>query len=187
MLDGECRQTYIREAPLMEAVREAAEKQIQLLGTLRGQWMRQIDMVGTGEERQDTAEIGMELQSMKMQEKIEEEIRLIKKQKQGLYEDLKKGLLNQEDFEGEWERLTGCQAQCEKKIREMGYIATAEKEAMEVIQKYPKNFFELKSGDIPLSLLVSLIEKIIVVSQEQIEITYAFSDIVAKWCEEAQH
>lgn len=187
MLDGECRQTYIREAPLMDAVREAAEKQIQLLGSLRGQWMRQTDTVGTGEERQGIAEIGMEPQSMRMQEEMEEEIRLIKKQKQGLYEDLKKGLLEQEDFEGEWGRLTGCQAQCEKKIREMGYIATAEKEEMEVIQKYSESFFELKSGDISFPLLNSLIDKIVVVSQEQIEITYAFSDIVAKWCEEAQH
>lgn len=68
----------------------------------------------------------------------------------------------------------------------MGYIDTAEKEAMEAMQKYPDKFFELKSGDIPPELLASLIEKITVVSQEQIEITYAYSDIIEKWCEEAQ-
>lgn len=65
-------------------------------------------------------------------------------------------------------------------------FSTAEKEAMEAMQKYPDKFFELKSGDIPPELLASLIEKITVVSQEQIEITYAYSDIIKKWCEEAQ-
>ena len=46
MVGGECKQTYISEVTLMEAVKEAAEKQIQLLGTLRTQWMRQT---GTAE------------------------------------------------------------------------------------------------------------------------------------------
>lgn len=177
MLDGDCRQTYIREAPLMDAVREAAEKQIQLLGSLREQWTRPADAVGGCRERQNIAG----------KKDMEEEIRLIRKQKQGLYADLKRGMLEQEDFEGEWERLTERLTQCEKKIKETGFIAPAEKEAIKTMQKYPEGSFELKSGDIPLALLVSLIEKIMVVSQEQIEITYAFSDIVAKWFEEAQH
>ena len=166
----------IGEAPLMEAVREAAEKQIQLLGTLRTQWMRQTR----------TAENNKEVQGMVIKTEMEEEIRLIKKQKLGLYEDLKEDMLEQEDFESEWERLAERQLWCEKKIKEMGYIDTAEKEAMEALQKYPDKFFELKSGDIPPELLASLIEKITVVSQGQIEITYTYSDIIEKWCEEAR-
>lgn len=176
MVDGECKQTYISEAPLMEAVKEAAEKQIQLLGTLRTQWMRQTGTAGNNKEAQ----------GMVIKAEMEEEIWLIKKQKRGLYEDFKEGMLEQEDFEGEWERLAERQLWCEKKIKDMGYIDTAEKEAMEELQQYPDNFFELKSRDIPPELLVSLIEKITVVSQEQIEITYAYSDIIEKWCEEAQ-
>ena len=176
MVDGECKQTYISEAPLMEAVKEAAEKQIQLLGTLRTQWMRQTGTTGNNGE----------VQGMVIKAEMEEEIRLIKKQKRGLYEDFKEGMLEQEDFEGEWERLAERQLWCEKKIKDMGYIDTAEKEAMEALQKYPDKFFELKSGDIPSELLDSLIEKITVVSQGQIEITYAYSDIIEKWCEEAQ-
>ena len=175
-MDGSCKQSYISEAPLMEAIREAAEKQIQLLGTLKGQWMRPVSTAGNSGE----------VQGMARKKEIEEEIRLIKKQKRGLYEDLKEGMLEQEDFEGEWGRLAERQLWCEKKIKDMGYIDTAEKEAMEAMQKYPDKFFERKSGDIPPELLASLIEKITVVSQEQIEITYAYSDIIEKWCEEAQ-
>lgn len=52
MVDGECKQIYISEAPLMEAVKEAAEKQIQLLGTLRTQWMRQTGSTGNNKEVQ---------------------------------------------------------------------------------------------------------------------------------------
>ena len=175
-LDGSCKQSYISEASLMEAIREAAEKQIQLLGTLKGQWMRPVSTAGNSGE----------VQGMAGKKEMEEEIRLIKKQKRGLYEDLREGMLEQEDFEGEWGRLAERQLWCEKKIKDMGYIDTAEKEAMEAMQKYPDKFFELKSGDIPPELLASLIEKITVVSQEQIEITYAYSDIIEKWCEEAQ-
>lgn len=176
MVDGECKQTYISEAPLMEAVREAAEKQIQLLGALRTQWIRQTR----------AAENIGGVRGMVIKEEMKEEIRLIKKRKSGLYEDLKEGMLEKKDFEEEWERLAERQLWCEKKIKDMGYIDTAEKEAMEAMQKYPDKFFELRSGDIPPELLASLIEKITVVSQGQIEITYAYSDIIEKWCEEAQ-
>ena len=151
-------------------------KQIQLLGTLRTQWMCQTTTAGNNGEVQDII----------IKKKIEEEIRLIKRQKRGLYEDIKEGMLEQEDFECEWERLAERQLWCEMKIKDMGYIDTAEKEAIEVLKKYPDKFFDLKSGDIPPELLTSLIEKITVVSQEQIEITYAYSDIIEKWCEEAQ-
>lgn len=176
MVDGECKRSYISEEPLMEAVKESAKKQIQLLGTLRTQWMRRTKAVGNNKE----------MQGMIKKKEIEEEIQFIKKQKRELYEDLKEGMLEQEDFEGEWERLAERQLWCEKEIKDMGYIDIAEKGAMEALQKYPDKFFELKSGDIPLDLLASLIEKITVVSKEQIEITYAYSDIIEKWCKEAQ-
>ena len=51
MIDGEYKQTYISEALLMEAVKEAAEKQIQLLGTLRSQWMRQVRPAGNNKKQ----------------------------------------------------------------------------------------------------------------------------------------
>ena len=97
--------------------REAAEKQIQLLGTLKGQWMRPFSTAGNSGE----------VQGMARKKEIEEEIRLIKKQKSGLYEDLKEGMLEQEDFEGEWGRLAERQLWCEKKIKNMGYIDTDRK------------------------------------------------------------
>ncbi len=174
MVDGECKQSYISEAPLMDAVREAAEKQIQLLGSLREQWERQADPAGANGG----------LQGMAVKE--EEEIRLIKKQKKVLYEDLKEAMLEQEDFDREWERLSERQLQCEQRIKGMGYIDASEKEAMETMQKYPDGFFGLKDKDIPLELLASMVEKIAVMSQGQIEITYAYPDIVEKWCREAQ-
>ena len=41
-------------------------------------------------------------------------------------------------------------------------------------------------SDIPLGLLGHLIEKIVVFSSEQINITYAFTDMLKEWSEEMQ-
>lgn len=175
-LDGECKQTYIKEAPLVEAVKEAAGKQVQLLGSLRKQWEGHAGAQDKGKKRHEEI----------LKKEIEQEILLIKKQKRELYGDLKEGMLEQEDFAGEWERLSKRQIFCEKSIKEMGYLDPAEKEAMKAMQEFPERFFEPENEDIPLELVASLIEKITVVSEEQIEITYAYADMIEKWCREAQ-
>lgn len=176
-LDAKCARAYIHEIPLMNAVKEITKLQLHALGALqvqRGGRVKDGDTLGgrgSGEERK---------------RELEREILLIKKKRRELYEDMKEGMLVQEDFEYERGRLAERQLQCESGLRNMEEGGGAGEDIIETIKGYRGDIFECKGEDIPVELLDKLIEKIIVLSPERIDITYVYTDVFEKWRGEMQ-
>ena len=106
------------------------------------------------------------------------EIRILKRKKQELYADMKEGMLSLDDFGAERQRLTGMLHQCEKEMEHLLQGGKLEKELEEVLCEHRQKIMELEDDSISDELLDSLIEKIVVLSPERIEITYAFTDLM---------
>lgn len=168
-INAVCTSTYIHEIPLMEAIRNAADQQLRLLGAWQSQWNKQKNTVALIDKNRKTLE---------EKRKLDEKINFLKKRKQELYIDMKEGMLTLDDFGAERERLSRLQNQYEKERKEILKEGKLEREFAEVLDKHRCRVMEMKEDIIPLELLDSLIEKIAVLSPERIEITYAFTDLM---------
>lgn len=168
-MNAVCTNTHIHEIPFMEAVRRAVDQQLRLLGNWQSQWSRQ-------KKAAVLAEKGSRISDRKRA--LNNEIRILKRKKQELYADMKEGMLSLDDFGAERQRLTGMLHQCEKEMEHLLQGGKLEKELEEVLCEHRQKIMELEDDSISDELLDSLIEKIVVLSPERIEITYAFTDLM---------
>lgn len=146
----------------MEIVRKSAEMHLQLLGEAKSKNKGQF-YAGQGSGNK---------QNMQRRSELEREIQLIKKKKREIYEDMKDGILEKQDYEIEKNRLQLRIRQCEEEIK---YLSYDEKPT-----EIPDHIFKLEGEDISLELLDEVVEKIIIVSRMQVEITYTYEDLVKK-------
>lgn len=184
-LDAECTRTMVWEIPLMEIIRNTADRQLQLIGAVLEQW-NQIrdsgeDVDGSGRKNGDTGVFFAE-----REQELTLEILLIKRKKQELYEDMKDGMLAPADYERECGRLVGEQLQYERELKEMSIRNEAGQETMGILDRYYREAVESGSKEIPVTALDNLIEKIVVLSSDRIEAAFAYADLLEQWCEEAQ-
>lgn len=182
-LDAGCTRTMVWEAPLMELIRDTADRQVQLIGAVLEQWDRIKD---TGDAESAGKDGGTGVSPAEREQKLEKEISLIKRKKQELYEDMKDGMLAQADYERERGRLAGEQVRYEKELRELDIQSGAGRETMDALGRYYKEAVESDSKEIPVTALNHLIEKIVVLSPDRIEAVFAYADIVGQWCGETQ-
>lgn len=184
-LDAECTRTMVWEIPLMEIIRNTADRQLQLIGAVLEQW-NQIrdsgeDVDSSGRENGDTGVFFAE-----REQELTLEILLIKRKKQELYEDMKDGMLAPADYERECGRLVEEQLQYERELKEMSIRNEAGQETMDILGRYYREAVEPGSKEIPVTALDNLIEKIVVLSPDRIEAAFAYADLLEQWCEEAQ-
>lgn len=161
-----CTNTYIHEIPLMEAVTEATDWQLRVLGKIENSWNRQ-------KQPEEYKKKEKEIENQKKD--LEEDVNRIKILRQEIYEDMKKGQLSQADYEYEKKRL-------EKKLEEydIGMASFMEGNGMEKEVKGA----EMSDDVISMELLDTLIDKIMVYSPKKVEVTYSFADELEKWCQE---
>lgn len=184
-LGAECTRTMVWEIPLMEIIRNTADRQLQLIGAVLEQW-NQIrdsgeDVDGSGRKNGDTG-----VSFAEREQELTLEILLIKRKKQELYEDMKDGMLAPADYERECGRLVGEQLQYERELKEMSIRNEAGQETMGILDRYYREAVESGSKEIPVTALDNLIEKIVVLSSDRIEAAFAYADLLEQWCEEAQ-
>ncbi|MCI9073803.1 MAG: recombinase family protein [Lachnospiraceae bacterium] len=182
-LDAECTRTMVWEIPLMEIIRNTADRQLQLIGAVLEQW-EQIKDKGDADNggRDRDTDTGISL--AEREQELAREIFFIKKKKQELYEDMKDGMLAQADYERERGRIAGEQMRYEKELREISIRNEAGQETMGILGGYYKEAVESGSKEIPVTALDHLIEKIIVLSPDRIEAVFAYADLLEQWCEE---
>ncbi len=176
-LNTECSQSYIREERLMSCIKGAAEKQLQLLGKWQRKQRKHSEEAKTTQKSYQKAD---------RQKHFAQEIACIKNKKKVLYEDMKTGMLQQEDFRRECEVLSRRQMQCEQEIKALEDNAQRTIKAINTLQDFSEEVFALKSDKIPVELLDILIEKIEIFSMDHIEITYSYSDTLGKLLQTTQ-
>lgn len=177
LLHGKCVQASIQEKPLMETAKEVTGRQLQLYGILLGQWDSQNankTAVQNGHHELRTENSQWEHQKRA----LGQEITLIKKRRQELYEDMKDGLLSHEDFMREREQLAEKRLRYKEELRCMKRDKQAEEEALESLRKCQNKVVGLDRDEMPLDILDILIERIVVLSPEQIDITFAYADMM---------
>lgn len=177
-----CTNTHIHEIPLMEAVTEATDRQLRLLGKIENSWNRQKQS-----EDYKKKEKGI----LSQKKDLEEAVNRIKILRQEIYADMKEGLLSPTDYEYERKRLTKKLEEYDTAIASLMEGDRMEKEVEEVLGRYRQSVLELegvgRSDDvISMELLDLLIDKIVVYSPEKVEVTYSFADELEKWCQELQ-
>lgn len=181
-LDTECVQASIYETPLMETVNEVIHQQMQLYGILSNQW--------AGQEKNMTGSVhGIEVDKQKRdihKQDLMQKIQSIKRKRRELYVDMKEGLLAQEDFEYEKKQLAQKQLSYEIEIKNAGGKNKEEEKAIETLNVCLEESIQAEDRKIPLEILDTLIEKIIVESPERIEIKCTYADLLQKWCNEMQ-
>ena len=87
-----CANTHIHEIPLMEAVTEATDRQLRLLGKIENHWGRQ-------KQSEDYKKKEKDIENQKKD--LEEAVNRIKILRQEIYADMKEGLLSPADYEYE--------------------------------------------------------------------------------------
>lgn len=177
-----CTNTHIHEIPLMEAVKEATDRQLRLLGRIESRWNRQ---------KQSEEYKKKERETENQKKDLEEAVNRIKILRQEIYADMKEGLLSSADYEYEKKRLTTKLEEYDAAMASLMESDRVEKELEEVLWWYRQNVFELEgmgmSDDvISMELLDTLIDKIVVYSLEKVEVTYSYADELEKWCQELQ-
>lgn len=183
-LDAECTRTMVWEAPLMELVRDTADRQLQLIGAVLEQWNQIRD---NGEDADSAGKDGNAgVSSAEREKELAQEILSIKRKKQELYEDMKDGMLAPADYERERGRLAGEQLRYERELKEMSVRSEAGQETMGTLDRYYREAVESGGKEVPVTALDNLIEKIIVLSPDRIEAVFAYADILEQWCEEIQ-
>lgn len=180
ILNVKCSQPMIPETTLMETIRDVTNCQLQLYGIVLNEWRKQEESKG-GMDSSRMVREKADLQDVEREKELEQKIMRIKRKRQELYEDMKEGMLAREDFEYERERLAKEQLLCAKELKERKGCGTTEKEVIEIL-----SISELEGSELSFELLNHLIEKIVVFSSEQIDIIYAYTDMIEEWCEEKQ-
>lgn len=180
-IDAECVQTMIKEDTLMAAVGDATKLQLQLTDTFLKQ-MNEAERNG-GDKAVSWHKSGQLKDSY---EELQREIMLIKIKRQELYEAMKEKMLTKEEFEREKRHLTEEQMRCEKELREIAGRSEEERTVMEALDKYCHETSALDGKEIPYQLLDELIERIEVQTGGRITVSYVYSDMIEKWCEEIQ-
>ena len=175
-----CTNTHIHEIPLMEAVTEATDRQLRLLGKIENQWSRQKQSEGYKKKEKEITN---------QKKDLEEAVNRIKILRQEIYEDMKEGLLSPADYEYERKRLAKKLDEYDAAMANLMEGDRMEKEVEELLGRYRQSVLELegvgKSDDvISMELLDLLIDKIVVYSPEKVEVTYSFADELKKWCQE---
>ena len=156
----------------MEAVTEATDRQLRLLGRIENRWNRQ---------KQSEEYKKKEKETENQKKNLEEAADRIKFLRQEIYADMKEGLLSPADYEYEKKRLTKKLEEYDAAMNSLMENDRMEKELEEVLWRYRQNVFELEgmgmSDDvISMELLDTLIDKIVVYSPEKVEVTYSYAD-----------
>lgn len=177
-----CTNTHIHEIPLMEAVIEATDRQLRLLGKIETSWSRQKQSEEYRKKEKETEQ---------QKEDLEEAVSRIKLLKQEIYADMKEGLLSPDDYEYEKKRLQKKLGEYNATMRSLMEGKKMEKELEKVLGQYRQNVLEMEGVGmaddvISMKLLDALIDKIVVFSPEKIEVTYSFADELEKWCQVLQ-
>ena len=177
-----CTNTYIHEIPLMEAVTEATDRQLRLLGKIENSWNQQ-------NQSEDYKKKEKEIVNQKKD--LEESVSRIRILRQEIYADMKEGLLSPIDYEYEKKRLTKKQKEYDDALVSFMEGDRMVKEVEEILGTYRQNALELGRAGTPndmifMKLLDSLIDKIVVYSPKKVVVTYSFADQLEKWCQELQ-
>ena len=177
-----CTNTHIHEFPLMEAVTEATDRQLRLLGRIESGWNRQ--------KQSEEFKI-KEKETEKQKKDLEEAVNRIKILRQEIYADMKEGMLSPADYEYEKKRLSTKLEEYDVAKASLMESDRMEKELEEVLGRYRQNVLELEGmgmsdNVISMELLDTLIDKIVVYSPEKVEVTYSYVDELEKWYQELQ-
>lgn len=177
-----CTNTHIHEIPLMEAVTEATDRQLRLLGKIESGWNRQKQSEEYKKKEQIT-------ESRKKD--LEEAIDRVKKQKEEIYADRKEGLLSPDDYEYEKKRLVKKLEEYDAAMESLMKDSRMEKEMEDVLERHRENVLNLKGEGIAddvisMDLLDTLVKKIVVYSPERVKVTFAFSDELEEWTRKLQ-
>lgn len=167
-----CTNTHIHEIPLIEAVTEATDRQLRLLGRVESRWNRQ---------KQSEEYKKKEKETEKQKKNLEEAVNRIKILRQELYTDMKEGLLSPADYEYEKKRMSKKLEEYDAAMDSLMESDRMEKELEEVLERYRQSVLGLEGAGmsddvISMELLDILIDKIVVYSPEKVEVTYSFAD-----------
>lgn len=203
--DTECTRTTIQETSLMGVVSDVAQRQLQIAGIILEQGRLSVERESDtrckgksfsekkadGGSRERAAEPGNETEAQRAEayeKELANELLSIREKRQQLYEDWKEGMLTAADYEYKKEKLTEKQLQYEKEQAEQRKRieqSKAEQEKRAALEDCYEKAMKTGGKEIPLTVLDVLIEKIVVLSAERIDITFAFSDLIAKRCADA--
>ena len=172
-----CTNTHIHEIPLLEALRSAADQQLQLIGVLENQWnIKQQTGALMKESREYSSQIN----------ELNEKLKWLKAQKLELYTDMKDKILLTADYECEKQRIEREMEACEKKIKYIKENECIKQEIKKTLDEHRGSVMAMPQNEIPLDMLDKLIEKIIVYSPEHIEVTFSFADKIKTWLERGE-
>ena len=172
-LDTKCNQKYMQENVLMHVVRKVTEKQLRLFVDMQMFW-------------ENTKVPAIPQQNTGRKKELEEGILRIKQERRRIYEDFKARMLEQEDFEHERKRLSAELERYETEIQTVMNRDDLEADAINTLKKYPQDIYKWQADEIPIRFLDDVIDKIVVYSLTNIEITYTYSDVIKKWHEETK-
>lgn len=188
-IDAKCSMTMISEEKLLESVGTVTMRYLELIGSALEELSRQEQDSEDGREnryRERKARDKAERQRKELASQLVD----LKKKRQELYEDLKEGMLTRADFEYEREQLVGTQAQFEEELMKikcyMAEFDEDEQRSAALTDKCRKAASGLDRKEIPIQLLDTLIQKIVVLAGGRVEVVYAYDDVLEKWCEGMQ-
>ncbi len=156
---GPCKNTYIHEVMLIEAVAAVTKGLLQLYGD-----------GGSGHVMEHSQKecLKRKKENHRRRKELEKVIKEVKLQKQKLYADMKEGVLSLSEYEHEKNCLVMVKNQYEK---EMDSIANDNE-----VEEETGNGLEGLGKEVPVDMLCLFIEKIVVHSSDRVEIIYAFED-----------
>lgn len=165
-----CKNTYIHEVPLMEAIQEMTDQYLRFIGIWELKWNSVI-----------YSETNQWCKGHNAQKKrLEDEIALVKSRRKELYADLKEGLLLPPDYEHEKSRLLEIQRNYEIELKGLEEREETKVKVDDMLKQYREQVMSFKNDEIPWEVLGRLIDKITVFSPERIEIKFSFADELCK-------
>lgn len=165
VLDGNCKNTYIHEEPLIEAVRMSLEKQFEIIGKINNEHRQQY-------LEQKIQEKSKEKQ--RIQKQLENKINDCKHMRQEMYADMKEGLLTKEDYAFGNEKLNLEITRYEQELKKMLEEVKEEEETSQILEEYKNIIFSLSNEELARDIIGRIVEKIVVYSPERVEITFGF-------------
>lgn len=185
-----CRNTHIHEEPLMEAIVEAADRQLRIFGRVERGWISY---------RKSEAYLERKKTEDKMKREMKEALQLLKEQKKEIYADFREGLLTLGDYEYMKRNLEEKAEQYRVKIQNLDEQNRIEDEVQNTMRQHRQDILDGLTGKevrddlneggrgnilankIYMDMLDKLIEKIVIYSSGRVEITYAYADEFEKW------
>lgn len=165
-LDVQCKNTHIHEEPLLDAVRTSLIKQFEIAGEVHNK---------NRKKRLADRKMEEEGNNQKRIKELEERILFRKQMKQEMYADMRGGLITKTEYEYGIQKLANEIAVWAEEVQAILEKSKSHLEERQNVEEYQNLVFSLLDQELSVEMIRRLVDKIVVYSPEQIEMTFSFS------------